>query len=253
MTQSQGKGICFTCTCSFKTPEPAQVESQDEVDIWSKYSSVLRGKKPTDFPEVPGMDLPFYWKRQEETGLNDEFPGLECRKVDMTVYNKDRHPLDRRQLIFYRTIGQMPQDPNMHLCAHVFASDRNSLYIVANHFEVGDYFTAGSSLAHGVTIHSPIEALRFGSSDPTGTALDDTDGKGRWFCMEAYGSRLGSGRALYHARFWGPAGTHIMTAIQDGLIRYTKEPKASAAEQKFMDEANRMLREQDRRRRNEKL
>jgi hypothetical protein len=31
----------------------------------------------------------------------------------------------RRQLIFYRPIGDMLDDPNMHLCAHLYATDRN--------------------------------------------------------------------------------------------------------------------------------
>lgn len=122
MTQSKGKGVCFTCICSFKIPEPLQLEAQHPMDPWEEYSSCLEGKKPDDFPECPGMDLPFYWKRREETGINDQFPGLECRKVDMTKYNESRNPLDRRQLIFYRAIGEMPDDPNMHLCARTYLS-----------------------------------------------------------------------------------------------------------------------------------
>lgn len=221
VTQSQGKGICFTCICSFKTPEHEQIESQDDVNLSKKYSSVLAGKKPSDFPEVPAMDLPFYWKRMEETGINDEFPGLECRKVDMAEYNRDRHPLDRRQLILYRTIGNMPDDPNMHLCAHLYASDRNSLYIVANHFELGDYFSSMSSLAHTVIFHSPLESYRFGGKGEKGLLSDDT---GRWFCMEVSGSRMGSGRAVHNCRIWNSENEHIATTMQDGLIRYAANP-----------------------------
>ncbi|KAF7185242.1 Acyl-coenzyme A thioesterase 8 [Pseudocercospora fuligena] len=256
VTQSQSKGICFTCTVSFKTPEPLQISAQENVKIFEKYSSVLHNKSPTDFPECPSMDLPFYYNLLKSgTVTNDSFPGLECRKVDMSAYNRDLHPLDRRQLIFYRTIGTLPSDdPNMHLCAHIFATDRNSLYIVANHFELGDYFTAMSSLAHTVTIHSPMEELRFGKGGKrTGTVLDDRDGKGRWFCMEVNGDRIGYGRALYHGRFWSSDGTHIMTAMQDGLIRFTNKQEASAEERKFMDEQNLRWRDQSKRRKDEKL
>ncbi|KAM3415250.1 hypothetical protein BST61_g8780 [Cercospora zeina] len=237
VTQSQGKGICFTCIASFKTLEHEQVDAQDRVDLWQAYASVLKDKKPSDFPEVPSMDLPFYWKRREETGYNDEFPGLECRKVDMSAFNKDKHPLDRRQLIFYRTIGDMPSDQNMHLCAHLFASDRNSLYIVANHFELGDYFTSMSSLVHTVIVHSPATATLFGTNVAPNTPkspLDDASG--RWFCMEAWGSRMSGGRAVYNCRIWNGKGEHIATAMQDGLIRYAADPKNAADEElKFLE------------------
>lgn len=233
VTQSQGKGICFTCICSFKTPEHEQIDSQDDVDISKKYSSVLAGKKPTDFLEVPAMDLPFYWKRRAETGINDAFPGLECRKVDMSAYNKDRHPLDRRQLILYRTIGEMPEDPNMHLCAHLYASDRNSLYIVANHFELGHYWSNMSSLSHTVILHSPIKAMQFGAI-PEGGVLDDETG--RWFCMEISGSRMSGGRAVHNVRMWNNQNEHIATGMQDGLIRYAANPqKPTDEELKVLD------------------
>lgn len=233
VTQSESKGICFTCICSFKLPEHRQVESQAPIDIWTQYSSVLDTKTPSDFPEAPGLDVPFYWQRRSETGLNDEFPGLECKRVDMTAYNDPRNPLDKRQLIFYRTIGEMPEDPNMHLCAHLYASDRNSLFIVANAYELGDYFTSMSSLVHTVVFHGPASDLTFRPGSGT-SPLDDQGG--RWFCMEAYGSRMDSGRALFNARISNSEGRHGVTAMQDGLIRFTASPeKATDEELKVMD------------------
>lgn len=111
-----------------------------------------------------------------------------------------------------------------------------------------------SSLAHTVTIHSPMEELQFGRGPmTTGTVLDDRDGKGRWFVMEVNGDRIGYGRALYHGRFWSSDGTHIMTAMQDGLIRFTNKQEASEEERKFMDEQNLRWRDQSRRRKDGKL
>lgn len=234
VTQSEGKGICFTCICSFKTPEHEQVDTQHSLTLYEHYASVLHGRPPSTFPEVPGMDLPFYHQRRLETGLNDEFPGLECRRVDMAIYNRDRHPLDRRQLIFYRTIGDLPQDPNMHLAAHLYATDRNSLYIVANHFELGDYFTSMSSLVHTVTFHSPFASLRFGPGSGGTSPMDDP--KDNWFCLEAWGSRMSGGRATFHCRLWNSDGEHIATGMQDGLIRYLQDPtKPTSEELKVME------------------
>ncbi|KAI7500224.1 Thioesterase/thiol ester dehydrase-isomerase [Hortaea werneckii] len=228
VTQAKGKGICFTCTCSFKLDETSPLDAQEKVNIEDKYQSVLAGKRPEDFEECPGMDVPWYWKRREETGFNDAFPGLEARKVDMGSYNDDRHPLDRRQLILYRTLGEMTNDPNMHLCAHLYASDRNSLFIVANHFDVGDIFTQMGSLVHTVVFHTGMKELLLGPSKGGMSWLDDP--RGRWFCKEDFSDRIAAGRGLFHSKVWAPDGTHVISILQDGMIRVTKKPNATPEE-----------------------
>lgn len=60
VTQAEGKGICFTCTCSFKLPEDSPLDVQEEIDLDSQYSIVLKGQQPTDFEHTPGMDVPWY-------------------------------------------------------------------------------------------------------------------------------------------------------------------------------------------------
>ncbi|EMC97947.1 hypothetical protein BAUCODRAFT_155205 [Baudoinia panamericana UAMH 10762] len=233
VTQAQEKGICFTCTCSFKRPETSPLEVQERLDIWKQYSTVLDGKHPADFDEIPGMDVPWYWKRRKETGTNDQFPGLEMRKVEMEKYNSQRHPLDRRQLMFYRTLGDLKSDPNLHLCAHLYASDRNSLFIVANHFEVGDIYTQMGSLVHSVTFHGDAKDALFGPSTHTDSPLDDQNG--RWFAKEDWGSRMSGGRTMFHSRLFSANGTHIATVLQDGMIRVTKKPTASDEEVQMLE------------------
>jgi len=237
VTQAEGKGICFTCTCSFKLAETSPLDVQERVDIGEKYKTVLKDKRPQDFEECPGVDIPWYWKRRQETGLNDAFPGLEARKVAMAAYNEPRHPLDRRQLILYRALGDLPPDPNLHLCAHLYASDRNSLYIVANQFDTGEAYTQMSSLVHTVVFHSGQEELMFGPSNETESLLDDTNG--RWFCMEDWSDRVAAGRAVFRSRVWAPDGTHVMSIMQDGLIRVTKKPSATLEEVKAVRDRER--------------
>ena len=51
----------------------------------------------------------------------------------MEAYNKNVAPMERRNLKYYSVRGKMPSikdDPNMHVCAHLYASDRNSLFVV---------------------------------------------------------------------------------------------------------------------------
>jgi hypothetical protein len=70
-------------------------------------------------------------------GKVDPFPGLDMRKVDMAAYNDARETLDKRQLQYYRILGDMPSvgdDPNMHATAHLYASDRNGLFPVSSTF-----------------------------------------------------------------------------------------------------------------------
>lgn len=223
VTQAEGKGICFTCTCSFKTDETSTLDVQEHVDIWDRYKAVLAGKSPEEFPEAPGMDVPFYREMLEkEPHRNEKFPGLQNHKVDMNPYNQDRAPLGRRQLIFYRPIGELPDEPNLHMCAHLYASDRNSLYIVANHLEVGDAYSQMGSLAHTVIFHAPNEQLKFRSAE----AFDGP--QGNWYVKEDWTTRVSVGRAMYHSHVWSPDGTHIATLMQDGMLRVGDKPKEAS-------------------------
>lgn len=206
--------------------------------MWKEYEVVLQGKKPGDFPEVDGMDVPFYKKLRRETGHNDLFPGLQYTKVDMMPFNESRHPLDRRGLMFYRVTGDLPADPNMHLCAHLYASDRNSLYIVANNLDTSGLWTQLSSLVHSTSFHSSTETLMFGPSVSNSGPMEDIV-QGRWFAKEDWTTNSSNGRAMYHGRLLTADGTQIATMTQDGLIRYTKRPEATDEEVNAVRETER--------------
>lgn len=286
------KELFFIATCSFKLHEHSQISVQQqegddflEDDFYGEklYGSVLKGKKDPmrDLEEVPGMDLTFYRKQKmllldddddvegkgkgKKKKNHDAFPGLQCRKVDMREWNSKKHPMERRQLIFYRMIFDrekekeeedqgMNMNMNMQLCAHLYASDRNSLFIVANLFDLGDLFTNMSSLSHTLIFHAEEGEMRFGSSTPSASAKTTTttttkrtkspfhkannnDGGGRWFCMEVFGSRIHGGRAVHNCRIFNDEGTHIATCMQDGLIRFAVDPQKPTEEELEMMEA----------------
>lgn len=115
----------------------------------------------------------------QRTSHNDQFPGLESVKADMEPYNQDKYPFDKRGIIFNRALGEMPADPNLHLVAHLYASDRNSLYIVANQLDMGDLWRNMSSLVHSAVFHSPMEHLCFEASKTLDSPMDDKSAKGR--------------------------------------------------------------------------
>lgn len=60
VTQAEGKGICFTCTCSFKKHEESELDVQEKIDLDDTYAIVLKGTSPEDWNEAPGMDVPWF-------------------------------------------------------------------------------------------------------------------------------------------------------------------------------------------------
>lgn len=157
----------------------------------------------------------------KETGYNDPCPGLDTRKVDMKPYNEPLAPLERRQLYYYRVIGEMPSDPNLHACVHLYASDRNSLFIVANHLDVADSFqnkdrlAQMASLSHTVVFHVSATDLMM---------LEEcNDGERRWYCKEDWTTRAAGGRGMHNSRLVGPGGIHVAITWQEGMVRVGKK------------------------------
>lgn len=137
----------------------------------------------------------------------------------MTPYNKPRNVFDRRQLHFYRVLGTLPPNPNIHACAHLYASDRNSLFIVANHLDVGDTFTSMASLSHTVVFHTPFSKFLMHPDDGNEDA-------GVWFSKEDWTTRAAGGRGMHHCRMIGPGGVHVATSMQEGMVRIGKGKNA---------------------------
>jgi hypothetical protein len=259
----------FTCTCSFKEEEESSVDVQEPVDLKETYRTALLGKEgePMKHPAAPSNDSEHF----RETYLPaypehfNPIAGLHIRKADMTKYNATWSAIDRRQLTFYTLRGALPlptapyppkaeltgklvltREANMHACAHLYASDRNSLFIVPYHLDRQQGFTRMASLSHTVIFHTGIKDLllqpeprmNHPEADPTlwehgPTPLrnlerhDQGDEEGRkWFMQEAWLTRAAGGRGLHTSRMWDyDTGVHIATTFQDGLIRFEQGTK----------------------------
>ncbi|KAF2645174.1 acyl-CoA thioesteras-like protein [Massarina eburnea CBS 473.64] len=261
VTQAAEKGTMFTCTCSFKREEASPVDIQDSMNIKETYREVLDGREnePMEHPAAPSQDSEWFrttYLPQHPDHFNP-IGGLHLRKVHMAKYNKKRGPLDRRQLIFYTLRGSLPlptapfppkrqpfsltREANLHACGHLYASDRNSLFIIPNHMSLVSDYNRMASLSHTVIFHVGIEDLimlpepRINHPNADPTAFDDEslplcnidgDGKGdkdgrKWFVQESWTTRAAGGRGLHTSRMWDySTGIHIATTIQDGLIRF---------------------------------
>lgn len=210
--------ICFTSICSFKRDEPSTTGHQAKIDLGKTYDSVLHGKQPHDHLLHPRLDAPWYHRYREIFGQVNDFPGLELRKVDMSAFNKGKEAINHRQLSYYRTIGSIPSTQlNMSACAHLYASDRNSLYLISNAVGFGDEVNVMGSLSHSVVFHASSKDL----------ALKE----GEWWCQESWTSRSGGGRGMVESRILDSNGLHVASTWQDGLVR--KAARESDQKQKL--------------------
>ena len=234
VTQDVSEGICFTSICSFKKPDPPSPSTasshQLPYHLQTRFTSALASKPPAAHPPAPAADTPHFERlyRAGHSTQIEPFPGLDIRKVDMAPYNHDKEPADFTQLNFYRALGTIPRDePNLHACAHLYASDRNSMFTVTNALGMGDRFTQMASLSHTVVLHEIGESMLVDTGTPTGRKKEDGQGvKGeRWFCQEARSVRSGDGRGLHESRIWGPDGCLIASTIQDGMLRFWGKEK----------------------------
>jgi acyl-CoA thioesterase II len=227
---AQGTTPCFVGTMSFKRSETGKkqwkkyrYQNIKSDHIGTEYQDVLTGLRPEDHPLAPGADA-LWWEREEQQYWSQyaaSFPGVECRKVDMAEYN-GKVPLDGgqatvkyRQLQFYRIILDEAEDGaadlNLHAAAHLYASDRNSLFLIQRALGYEDVRTNMASLSHTVSFQGSAEDLRM---------VDET-GKSKWFVQEAWTSNGGDNRGTHKSLLWDhDTGTVIGETLQDGMLRF---------------------------------
>lgn len=229
---AHGDSPCFTATISFKRSEkgnrkwqPFEYQNLPKNHIDTKYHDVLDGLKPTDHPEAPSTDTLWWEELQEKSPELDKpaFPGVEMRKVDMKKYNgqvepgggKDGEGVSRwRQLLFYRLIQDEESDDvdlNLHAAAHLYASDRNSLFLIQRALGYERVVITLASLAHTVIFHGPVEDL----------CMVGVDGKSKWFVQESWTSHGSENRGCHNSLLWDyEKGKVIATTLQDGMLRF---------------------------------
>ena len=248
----------FVASVSFKRDESAKqkkgwrrhFEHQSNLPnhIDTKYKSVLQGKTFHDHAFAAGGDgiwsNQMSWKLWKERG--EAFPGLEMRKVDMRRFNgraveggKDGGEVARRWrlLMFYRLLREQDvlesqritdkstqgdedeDDLNLHACAHLYASDRNSLFLGQRALGFETIIGQMGSLAHTVIFHGP----------PSRMQMVDDNGKQKMYVQESWTSNSGADRLCHHGELWDyDEGRVIATTMQDGMMRIATDAKPRA-------------------------
>jgi len=147
-----------------------------------------------------------YWRHIAQHPQKQNFPGLEMRTLDMASHNATKYPTEKTNLIFYRPIGFLPPEKhNLHACAHLYASDRNSLFVVSKALGFGEEVGSMGSLSHSVVLHVSKHEL----------ALE----VGKWWVSESWTPRSGQGRGVHQSRIWDGRGTHVTSSWQEGMVR----------------------------------
>lgn len=246
-----GKAPVFICYVSFKRDERKKhksgkgqrqdFEHQERPKEWLKteYGDVLGAKQFEDWPVSQGMDGMWpqgsmsidMWKRR-----GDAYPGLEMRKVDMQRFARgavkggldDGGDVARkwRLLQLYRIVVDEKEEKdlvkksgaddviNLHAVGHLYASDRNSLFLAQRALAFERCSGHIGSLSHTVNFHGHASDL----------LMIDGDGHRKVFAQEAWVSNSGADRVCHNSRLWDvKSGKIVASTVQDGMMRIPVE------------------------------
>ncbi|TAM86556.1 MAG: acyl-CoA thioesterase II [Jatrophihabitans sp.] len=128
---------------------------------------------------------------------------IELRYVDPPQWQVPTPParggLSR---VWMRANGRLPDDPLLHVCVLTYASDMTLLdSVLARHGLVaGREVTAMASLDHAMWFQRTFRA-------------------DEWFLYAAESPTAAGGRGLASGRFFDRDGTHLVSVVQEGMIR----------------------------------
>jgi acyl-CoA thioesterase II len=142
--------------------------------------------------------------------MTSTFPGMYTSILPFDTFHKGIAPRSRQHMYIYSAIGEEPSPPdaNLEACAHLYHSDRESVWSIMRQYELLEVLDIASSLSHTVIFHTGPDKIKF----------HDTRGR-RWFYLETGSERVGDGRGLHKGRIYDRDGNHIASTIQDGAIR----------------------------------
>jgi acyl-CoA thioesterase II len=225
--------VCFSSICSFKKVEKNFLDAQIPRDIDTEYHDLLKGVKPEDLPlntninarnfrsvmstaQMQLLILPRAAYAMKENYIVKSFPGMITSVLNMEEFHKNQHPLLRRNLYIYSTLDEkklLPIDPNLEACAHMYHSDRESVWGIVKNFDLLDVLDFAASLSHTIVFHAGPDKLGFRGAE----------GRRRWFYLETGADRLADGRGLHQGKIFDESGYHVASTMQDGAIRLSSK------------------------------
>ncbi|MDZ5446358.1 thioesterase family protein [Micromonospora sp. 4G57] len=185
--------IVLTASASFQKPEPGDdfhrpappLRNPDELPRWE---SRFAGRTDRLTP---------LWRRSRPLDVRFEEPPAA---LDHELTHQPRPG----QRLWVRADGPLPEDPLLHACLLVYASDLTLLETaVLPHGVVwSDGRYRGASLDHTMWFYRPLR-------------LDE------WLCFDQQAEFTGGARGLASGRFLRADGDPVATVVQEGLLRPT--------------------------------
>jgi acyl-CoA thioesterase II len=166
-------------------------------------------------PQVPAPETirPSAERLAEALGL-PELPGnmkdspIDVRSIGPLSIEAERDPSlrTRKNLVWLRVNGKLPDDPLLHVCLMTYASDITLLDTVLLRQGTSWYSgqTTGASLDHAMWFHRPFRAdqwLLYAQETPT-----------------AHG-----GRGLAWGEVFTAEGDLVVSVVQEGLVRPSRQ------------------------------
>jgi acyl-CoA thioesterase II len=172
-----------------------------------------------EMPPAPDPEsLPTLPERLEEAGLGGQGFWSRPRPIDVRYvqdppwlarHNGKRAP---HQQVWMRAAGRLPDDPLLHVCAVTYASDMtllDSVLLAHGLAWDGGRKVRGASLDHAMWFHRPFRA-------------DD------WLLYDQSSPVASGARGLATGRLWSRDGRHVVSVVQEGLLRVAPDTKDTA-------------------------
>ncbi|KAM7191748.1 Thioesterase-like superfamily domain containing protein [Rhypophila sp. PSN 637] len=209
----------FTGIVSFKLAEAhsSGVNSQ-EAPPQVRFADILSSRPPSEWAPSPITDIEAIveYFAQENQSIVGLFPMVDVKKVDMSAYNRDKPPHERREIALYRLVKPLPSpaDGNDSVLVHAFAADRNGLLMVGNHNGLGHKFGKAATISNTFVVHENVDeaVMEYGTGEGKGLGNE-------WWVMEYSFPRTARGRGIVVNKIWSPKGVHVATEYQDGVVR----------------------------------
>jgi acyl-CoA thioesterase II len=191
-----GKAI-FHLSASFQITEPG-VDHQAAMPEAPDPESLMTMSERREAAGIPSSER---WERPRPIDLRyvDSPPWLPLGDIE---------PRNTQQ-VWFRANGEMPDDPLLHVCAVTYASDMTLLdsALLANGLTWDDNRKVMvASLDHAMWFHRPFRA-------------DD------WLLYDQQSPSASGGRGLAIGRLFTRDGRHVVSVVQEGLLRVVGESK----------------------------
>ena len=189
-TAMQHGKVIFTLSASFQVDQPGIEHGSQMPDAPDPESLPTLEQRLADVPEA-------------RTFLDGRAQPIVLRWVDDPAWQQRKAgPRDGLHRVWMRANGTLPDDPLLHVCVLTYASDMTLLDAVLvrhglAHF-VDDLTMA--SLDHAMWFQRPVH-------------VDD------WILYTMQSPAASGSRGLSSGRFFDRAGNHLVSVVQEGMIR----------------------------------